>query len=134
MAHATGSQIYACKQGADGKYGWALKAPDAELRNEQGAVIGHHFAGPTWKANDGSEIKGKAVAHVDSPDADSIPWLLVNVASHTGDGMFSKVNSIQRVHTKGGQPPPASECDAVKQGNEVKSAYTADYYFYAAGK
>ncbi len=88
LAHATGSQIYVCQPGTDGKFAWALKAPDAELHDQHGAIIGRHFAGPTWKANDGSEVTGKAVARVDSPDADSIPWLLVTVTGHSGDGVL----------------------------------------------
>lgn len=131
-AHASGSQIYVCQAGADGKYSWVLKAPEAELRDEKGAVIGHHFAGPSWKHNDGSEIKGKAVARVDAPDADSIPWLLVTVTDRSGSGVLSRVTSIQRVHTKGGQP--AGDCAAQKQNAEVKSSYSADYYFYAPAK
>jgi hypothetical protein len=31
----------------------------------------------TMKHNDGSEVTGKASAKVDSPNPDSIPWLLV---------------------------------------------------------
>lgn len=134
LAHATGSQIYVCQSGTDGKLAWALKAPEAELHDQQGAVIGRHFAGPTWKDNDGSEVKGKAAARVDSPDSDSIPWLLVNVTDHSGDGVLSRVTSIQRIHTQGGQPPPATDCNPAKQNTEVKSSYTADYYFYAPVK
>ena len=59
-ARGSGSQIYTCKPAADGKFGWALKAPEAELRASDGKLIGHHFAGPTWKLNDGSEVTGKA--------------------------------------------------------------------------
>ena len=133
VAHATGSQIYTCQQGSDGKYAWTLKAPEAELRDQQGAVIGKHFGGPTWKHNDGSQVTGKAVAKVDAPDADSIPWLLVSVAGHSGNGVLSNVTSIQRIHTKGGQPPAAG-CDASAQNVEKKISYTADYYFYAPSK
>lgn len=133
LAHASGSQIYVCQAGADGKFGWTLKAPDAELHDQQGAVIGRHFAGPSWKHNDGSEVTGKAVARIDSPDADSIPWLLVTASGHAGEGIFSRVTSIQRIRTKGGQPP-ADNCDASTQNREVKSSYTADYYFYAPAK
>ena len=133
LAHASGSQIYVCQAGTDGKFAWTLKAPDAELHDQQGAIIGRHYAGPTWKHNDGSEVTGKAVARVDSPDADSIPWLLVTASGHSGEGIFSRVASIQRIHTKGGQPP-ADNCDASKQNQEVKSSYTADYYFYAPTK
>jgi hypothetical protein len=129
--HATGFQIYTCNTGADGIQQWTLKAPDADLHDKKGAVIGHHFAGPTWKHKDGSEVKGKASAHVESPDADSIAWLLVSATGHTGDGVFAKVSSIQRINTKGGNPPAASECDASKSGTESKSKYSADYYFYA---
>ena len=134
QAHATGSQIYVCQPGPDGKLAWALKAPDAELHDQQGAVIGRHYAGPTWKDNDGSEVTGKAVARVDSPDGDSIPWLLVTATGHSGDGVLSRVTSIQRIQTKGGLPPPAADCNTSKQNLEVKSSYTADYYFYAPAK
>jgi hypothetical protein len=134
QAHASGTQIYACHSGTDGKFAWALKAPEAELHDGQGAVIGRHYAGPTWKDNDGSEVTGKAMGRVDSPDSDSIPWLLVTVTSHSGDGVLNRVTSIQRIHTKGGLPPPASDCNTSNQNLEVKSAYTADYYFYAPAK
>jgi hypothetical protein len=132
-ALASGSQIYTCQQGTDGKYAWTLKAPEAELRDAQGKTIGHHFAGPSWKLNDGSQVTGKAVARVDSPDANSIPWLLVTVIGHSGDGILSRVTSIQRIQTHGGQAP-ADGCNAAKAGAETKSSYTAEYVFYAPGK
>jgi hypothetical protein len=131
-AHATGSQIYTC-QAADGKFNWTLKGPDAELHDRKDKVIGHHSAGPTWKLNDGSEVPGKAAAHVDALDAESVPWLLVDVVSHAGKGQLNDVNTIQRVHTHGGQPPSGG-CDAAHVNNETKSNYTADYYFYAPAK
>ena len=134
QAHASGVQIYICQQGADGKSGWTLKAPEAELHDDHGAVIGRHYAGPTWKHNDGSEVTGKAVARVDSPDADSIPWLLVTATGHSGSGVLTEVTTIQRIHTKGGQPPPASDCNNSKEKAEVRSPYSADYYFYAPAK
>ena len=131
-ARGVGSQIYTCKAGTDGNFAWTLKAPDAELRaqDNDGKLIGQHFAGPTWKLNDGSEVTGKAAAHVDSPDADSIPWLLVNVVSHAGTGQLAKVTTIQRLHTHAGKPPAAG-CDESHKDAETKSSYTADYYFYA---
>jgi hypothetical protein len=132
-AHASGSQIYTCQGGADGKVSWTLKAPEAELRDRQDKVIGQHSAGPSWKLKDGSEVTGKAAAHVDSLDPDSIPWLLVNVVSHAGNGQFSSVTTVQRVRTHGGKPP-AEGCDAAHLNAETKSAYTADYYFYAPAK
>jgi hypothetical protein len=131
--HATGSQIYTCTSSADGKLGWTLKAPDAELHDRKDKVIGHHSAGPSWKLTDGSEVIGKAAAHVAALDPDSISWLLVKVVSHSGSGSLSNVTTIQRVHTHGGQPP-AEGCDASHRDAEIKSSYTADYYFYAPAK
>ena len=131
--HATGSQIYTCQAGADGKFNWILKAPDAELHDRKDKVIGHHSAGPSWKLTDGSEVIGKAAAHVDALDPDSIAWLLVKVVSHSGNGLLGNVTTIQRVHTKGGQPP-AEGCDAAHRDAETKSSYSADYYFYAPAK
>jgi len=130
-AHATGSQIYTCKAGNDGAFQWVLKGPDADLHDRRGALIGHHSAGPTWKHKDGSEVTGKANAHVDSPDSDSIPWLLLSATGHTGEGVFTKVTAIQRINTKGGKPSAASPCDVSKDGSETKSSYSADYLFYA---
>ena len=134
FVRAKGSQIYTCQAGADGKFSWTLKGPEAELKDRKDKVIGQHSAGPTWKLKDGSEVTGKAVAHVDSLDADSIPWLLVNVESHAGKaGLLTNVTTIQRVHTHGGKPGNDA-CDESHKGAETKSDYTADYYFYAPAK
>jgi Protein of unknown function (DUF3455) len=133
FAHASGSQIYTCQAGADGKYAWTLKAPEAELKDRKDKVIGEHSAGPTWTLKDGSSVTGKATAHIDSLDSESIPWLLVNVVSHAGKGALSDVTTIQRVHTHGGKPP-ADGCDDAHKDAETKSSYTADYYFYAPAK
>ncbi len=134
FVRAKGSQIYTCQAGADGKFSWTLKGPEAELKDRKDKVIGQHSAGPTWKLKDGSEVTGKAAAHVDSLDADSIPWLLVNVESHAGKaGLLTNVTTIQRVHTHGGKPS-SDACDESHKGAETKSDYTADYYFYAPAK
>jgi hypothetical protein len=133
VAHASGSQIYTCQSGADSKFMWTLKGPDAELKDSEDKVIGNHFAGPTWRLKDGSEVTGKAVAHMDSPDPGSIAWLLVNAVAHGGKGLLTNVTTIQRVHTHGGQPP-AGGCDEPHRNAETKISYTADYYFYAAAK
>jgi len=127
--HAKGDQVYICKEGAT-EFSWGLKAPDAQLFDKDGKPFGKHFAGPSWEANDGSRITGKAVANVPSPDADSIPWLLVNIVSHEGTGVLSRVTSIQRLNTKGGKAP-TSGCDSPHAGQEVRVPYSADYLFYA---
>lgn len=131
MARATGFQIYVCRPDAGGKPAWTLKAPEAELFDAQGKVIGRHFGGPTWQLNDGSQITGKMAAKVDAPDAKAIPWLLLTVTSNSGIGKLSRVMSIQRVNTVGGLAPVAQECTAESGEVEFKSSYSADYYFYA---
>ena len=42
----------------------------------------------------------------------------------------AKGDTIQRVNTKGGKPPAAG-CDVDHVDKEVRSAYSADYNFYA---
>lgn len=130
IAHAAGSQIYLCQAGPEQKLAWTLKAPEADLSDASGKTIAHHFAGPTWKHVDGSEVTGKATARQDAPDPGDIPWLLLNVTARSGSGILTKVTTVQRIHTKGGQPP-ATGCDDGHRGAEAKSSYTADYYFYA---
>jgi hypothetical protein len=129
QVHAKGDQVYTCKSDPT-QFAWALKAPDAQLFDKEGKPFGKHFAGPSWEANDGSRVTGKAVANVSSPDADSIPWLLVIIVSHEGKGMLSRATTIQRLNTKGGKAP-ASGCDAAHVGQEVRAPYSADYLFYA---
>lgn len=129
QVHAKGDQIYTCK--ADGaQFSWTLKAPEAQLSDKDGKPFGKHFAGPSWEAADGSRITGKAVAKEPSPDSDSIPWLLVTVVSHAGDGVLTRVTSLQRLNTKGGKAP-ASGCDASHAGQELRVPYSADYAFFA---
>jgi len=127
--HAKGDQVYICKSEA-AQFAWTLKAPDAQLFDQEGKPFGKHFAGPSWQANDGSRVTGKAVASVPSPDADSIPWLLVNIVGHEGSGVLSRATTIQRLNTKGGKAP-ASGCDSSHSGEEVRASYSADYLFYA---
>jgi Protein of unknown function (DUF3455) len=132
-AHAAGSQVYTCQAAAGDRFSWTLKAPEAELKDRHDKVIGQHAAGPTWTLKDGSEVKGKAAAQVDSLDSNSIPWLLVKVISNSGKGQFASVTSIQRVHTKGGKAP-TDGCDAAHRDAESKISYTADYFFFAPAK
>jgi hypothetical protein len=132
-AHAKGVQIYACQAGADLKLAWVLKGPEAELSDASGKTIAHHSAGPTWKHADGSEVTGKVEAKENAPKTDAIPWLLLSAAGHKGEGAFSRVASIQRIHTEGGLPPAANTCNESAKGKEARSAYEADYYFYAPG-
>jgi dipeptidyl aminopeptidase/acylaminoacyl peptidase len=131
-ARGVGDQIYTC-QSNDGKSQWALKAPEAELLSADGKTVGRHFAGPTWEWSDKSAVTGKMAASAASPNADSIPWLLVNVIRHDGAGALSNVVHVQRIHTKGGVAPE-SGCDESHVGSMQRVHYEADYVFYAKDK
>jgi len=127
-ARAQGDQVYTCKQ--DGtQYSWTLKAPDAQLFDENGKAIGRHFAGPSWQLNDSSTVVGKVAARFDPPDKDTIPWLLLTVADHSGNGLLNNVTHIQRLNTRGGKAPTPG-CDGSHVGDETRVPYTADYFFY----
>jgi hypothetical protein len=129
QVHGKGDQVYICNSDA-AQFNWTLKAPDAQLLGEKGKSFGRHFAGPSWEANDGSRVVGKAVASSPSPDGNSIPWLLVTVVGHEGSGVLSRVTTIQRLTTSGGKAP-ISGCDASHLKQEVRVSYSADYRFYA---
>ena len=134
VGHATGVQIYVCQAGTNPPFAWTFKAPEAELTDANGKKIIHHFAGPTWKHIDGSEVVGKVTAKQDAPKPGAIPWLLLTATSHAEQGVLTRVTSIQRIHTDGGVAPNANTCDASKTGQESRSTYSADYYFYAPEK
>jgi hypothetical protein len=135
QASAQGVQVYSCQpqDKEPKKFAWKLKAPEATLYSSQGAkakmAIGKHYAGPTWQHTDGSKIQGKVKTKVDSPIPTAIPWLLLDVTAHGGQGIFTKINYIQRLNTTGGKAP-ASGCDAANKNKEVRVNYTADYYFF----
>jgi hypothetical protein len=126
---AKGDQVYTCKKD-DGRYSWILKAPEAQLFDESGRAIGRHFAGPAWQLNDNSQVTGKVVARSDAADSDAIPWLLLAAVDHSGEGLLRDVAQIQRLNTKGGKAP-ATGCDEQHAGNETRTPYTADYFFYS---
>jgi hypothetical protein len=120
IATGKGSQIYTCSGGH-----WTLKAPDARLLDEQGQTIGTHFAGPTWRLTDGSEVKGKMIVSRPAQDPSSVPSLLVQAIPASGTGKFADVSYIQRTDTHGG----AAGTDPCTSG-EKRVPYTAKYSFY----
>jgi len=122
---AKGVQIYECR---DQK--WVFVAPEADLYDERGNLVGRHYAGPKWEAiGDGSKVVGTVKSRADAPAAGAIPWLLLGTKSVGGSGYFSDVTSIQRVATAGGVAP-AGECGGA--GAQARVPYTADYYFFHA--
>jgi len=100
--HAVGMQLYECKPGADGKLVWTFTAPQATLTAD-----------------------GKVVGHAPGTNANDIPWLKLEVASHTGSGKLSDVTSVQRINTVGGILKDS--CD--RQGAGRGMPYAADYVF-----
>ncbi|MGZ5059572.1 MAG: DUF3455 domain-containing protein [Methylobacter sp.] len=126
--HAKGDQIYQCSLNK-GEHAWETQAPDAKLFDDQGRIVGNHTAGPLWEYKEGSQVVGRVVEKIDIAPGSAISWLLVEVVSHKGDGLFSNVNFINRINTHGGLPP-SSGCDSNHLGSEKRVAYTADYIFY----
>ncbi len=126
--HAKGSQIYQCSL-AGGAYTWQIKAPDAQLLDDQGQIVGNHYSGPIWEYKEGSRLVGRVINKVDIAPDSSISWLLVEVVAHKGNGIFSDAAFINRINTNGGLAP-LSGCDSNHLGGEKRVAYTADYIFY----
>jgi hypothetical protein len=122
-AYAEGVQIYRWN-GAT----WTFVAPDAVLYASPGndGVVGSHYAGPTWESNSGSKVVG-AVLERCTPDAASIPWLLLGAVAGEGPGIFGRVTFIQRVNTVGGNAPTGP---GTFVGDEARVPYTALYLFY----
>jgi hypothetical protein len=129
-AFAKGVQIYSC-HASGASYAWALKAPEATLRDAQGVVIGKHFAGPTWQGDDDSAVVGEPLNASPSPDSGAIPWLVLHAKSHTGSGTMSSVAYVVRTRTEGGVAP-ATGCDAAHANDEVRVPYGAVYLFFRA--
>jgi hypothetical protein len=139
QAKGSGVQIYSCANVHD-TFNWTLKGPDAKLYDAAGKEIGTHFAGPTWKLADGSAdgsaggslVQGELVASQPSPEADSVPWLLLRAKPGTGTGQFAAVRFIRRTETHGGTAP-ASGCGGPGDVDKsIRVPYSATYSFYAA--
>jgi Protein of unknown function (DUF3455) len=128
VAIGEGVQIYESKLNSMGTFEWALKAPEAALKNLDGEVLGKHYGGPSWSLNDGSQLVGNLppLKAISSPDGRNIPWLLVAAKSKSDAGLLSKVDFVARIATSGGvapEEPPTSQADTVR----VK--YQAIYLF-----
>jgi hypothetical protein len=129
---ADGVQIYACEAKGSG-FEWVFKAPAAQLFDKQGRQVGTHFAGPTWKMDDGSAAVGEVIAKVDAPEPDAIPWLLLRAKSHEGSGTLSGAVYIRRAVTKGGSAPHTG-CDEAHRSEQARVPYSATYQFFSASK
>lgn len=128
--HATGSQIYACQR-VDNAFRWVFVAPAARLFDDTGNEVGTHGDGPTWNYQDSSSIQGVVVQTSPSPDAGSVPWLLLKAANPQRTGVLTKVDFVRRSETHGGIAPTTG-CDSEHQGALARVPYTALYTFYSA--
>jgi uncharacterized protein DUF3455 len=122
-----GTQNYTCvvPEGAtSGGYSGA-STPEAQLIGTGGRI--HHFAGPTWQSlRDNSAVTATKTSQSDKSGA--IPELLLQVATHSGSGILTKADYINRLYTSGGTAP-AGTCTA---GQAVKVPYKAVYVFWDA--
>jgi hypothetical protein len=131
--HGTGVQIYECQPAKNdpAQYDWVFRGPEANLLTKGGRIVGKHYTGPTWEANDGSRVVAEAIGNSPSPKPNSIPWLLLRARATAGNGIFTHVQFIQRLNTAGGSLP-ASGCRREQAGQQLRATYTADYLFYGA--
>ena len=125
-----GVQIYACEQTSSGPQ-WVFKAPDANLYDKSGAIVGSHGAGPSWRSRDSSSVKGELLQKKSSPDPGAIPWLLLKATSTDGSGVMKRVDFIRRSDTHGGIAPTTG-CDTQHLSATTRVDYSATYTFYSA--
>ncbi|MBV9490192.1 MAG: DUF3455 domain-containing protein [Verrucomicrobia bacterium] len=123
---ADGVQIYEAKRLESGGYRWELKGPQAVLTTISGERFGRHDVGPTWTADDGSQVVGTVMAKADAPGPNAIPWLLLTVKAKTGSGVLSGVDYVLRVGTAGGNAPPDPP---TQEGETKRTPYRALYLF-----
>ena len=129
---ADGVQIYVCAA-KDGGFEWLFKAPEANLFDSQGRQVGTHFAGPTWKMDDGSVVVGEVISRADAPEPGAIQWLLLRAKSPEGSGPLSAVAYTRRAETRGGVAPKTS-CDASQLSKQARMRYSSIYQFFGETK
>ena len=129
--HGVGVQIYECQptKNDPAQYDWVFRGPEANLLTKGGRIVGKHYAGPTWEASDGSRVVAEAVGNSPSAKPNSIPWLLLRARATSGNGLFTRVQFIQRLNTVGGSVPGLG-CRREQAGQQLRASYTADYLFY----
>jgi hypothetical protein len=131
IAKGEGVQVYNCVA-VQNAARWILEGPDAKLLDAGGKEIGTHFTGPTWKLSDGSQVVGELMASQPSPDAKSVPWLLLRAKAGSATGRLADVMFIRRTETHGGVPVPNNCQKTADVGKSVQVRYSATYTFYAA--
>ena len=126
---ADGVQVYAC-QARDGGHAWVFQGPEATLFDTEGRQVGTHGTGPHWRlSSDGSRITATVAASIAAPVTGAIPWLLLQVRSHEGEGALARIAWVRRIDTVGGLAPREA-CDAARAGTDARMRYSATYEFY----
>ncbi|WP_305783645.1 DUF3455 domain-containing protein [Symbioplanes lichenis] len=116
----SGTQTYTCTGGTF----TGSSVPEAQLFDGANRKI-HHFGGPSWQSeSDGSLITASPIAN--SPVPGAIPELLLEVKTHSGQGILSGVTHIQRMNTFGGVAPATACTD----GEKTSVKYNANYIFW----
>lgn len=121
-----GVQEYACATAGT----WAgASTPEALLVRYGTPRPIYHYAGPRWKALDGSITVG-TVVEPRFPKEGTIPWLLLSAKAEKGKPgqELTNVTHISRVNTSGGVGPTGA-CAA---GETQRVPYSADYVFWVA--
>jgi hypothetical protein len=136
--YAVGLQIYTAIPSTTDptKLVWTLKGPQAVLFDDDGNVVGSHYAyaGPTrpaWQSESGSLVVAARAVPPVTVDPDAIAWLRLDAVYAEGPGIFDRVERIQRVNTTGGLAPATPPAQL---GDETCVPYTAEYFFYRAAK
>jgi uncharacterized protein DUF3455 len=122
-----GVQTYTCVVAAGATTGayTGSSVPEATLAGSAGRI--HHFAGPSWQSQRDNSLVTATKEAAATRDG-TIPELLLKVATHTGTGILSRADYINRLLTSGGVAPTGS-CTA---GQTVSVPYGAVYVFWDA--
>jgi hypothetical protein len=128
---AKGTINYECRAraGMAGAYMWTVSSPDAALRHWTGWRVGQLYEGPTWAHRDGSRLTGKLVGAV-SGGPGKLQDQLWKVGASGEPGEFSGVAFVRRTNATGAAPP-RKPCTAQTVGQGARSAYSAEYSFFA---
>lgn len=149
--HAVGTQDYICLPSGTG-FAWIFFGPQATLFNNNHEQIITHFLSPnpfesgtpraTWQHSRNTSTVW-ATTNVSSSDPafvapGAIPWLRLQVVGaqdgQTGGHKLTATAFIQRLNTSGGVAPSTGCTSSIDVGKKVLVPYTADYFFYKAGK
>jgi len=153
VGHAIGTQNYVCLPSGGG-VSFTLFTPQATLFNDQNEEVTTHYFGPNpsengtvraaWQhSRDTGTVWGRVMPGNSSTDPnyvapDAIPWLLVTIVGSqdgpNGGDKLTATTYIQRVNTTGGRAPSTGCSSTANIGNQAFVPYTADYYFYKAGR